>query len=178
MEIRALARSLVLDFEAVPDRTGQFLATEFGVAVGTGCRAFPLRPDPARLPAQPSWAGHHRSLAAATREGRDPAAVAAWFLRFARGRTLLSDACFVDQPLLDALLGERAGEVARLTPFFPAVEAAAARIGIGRETINGWIAEIDETRGPAHHAGEDALVRARLLTRIAARAREESASSP
>lgn len=170
MDIRTLTAAIVVDFEAVPGANGVVFPTEIGVATLYANKSAYLRPEAVWLPANPKWVGHHESLRGACEEGRPIRQVAEKFIRFARGKVLLSDACFVDQPLLDMVLGDDRYLVPRLTPFFPAVETCAQALGISPAELNDWIHEIDETRGPPHRAGEDARVRAALIAKLVARA--------
>lgn len=170
MDIRTLSAAIVVDFEAVPSSNGVLFPTEIGVATLWTNNSSYLRPDPLWLPAKPKWVGDHASLRGACEEGRPIKLVAERFIRFARGKALLSDACFVDQPLLDMVLGDDRYSVHRLIPFFPAVETVAQALSISPAELNDWIREIDETRGPPHRAGEDARVRAALVAKLVARA--------
>jgi hypothetical protein len=169
MDIQELAAAVIVDFEAVPGSHGSWFPTEIGVAQGRGHAAAFLTPNPAWLPARPSWDGHHQSLRGALEEGRPFAQVATWFLALTHGRTMLSDACFFDQPLLETFLAGQGATIRPLVPFFPAFDACAAGHGVPRTDINAWISEIDEGRGAPHRAGEDARVRAGLVARLAER---------
>jgi hypothetical protein len=84
--------------------------------------------------------------------------------------TVLSDATFVDQPLLARLYEEGLPEhlCPQLTPFFERLEDLDRVHQWGRDAINQNISLIDASRGPVHRAAEDARVRARLLADLLA----------
>jgi hypothetical protein len=112
--------------------------------------------------------------AEALNHGRSPRDVAKDVQKILSDRsTVLSDATFVDQPLLARLYEEGLPEhlCPQLTPFFERLEDLDRLHHWGRDVINQNISLIDASRGPAHRAAEDARVRARLLADLLATTR-------
>lgn len=108
---------------------------------------------------------NHAFWEQAREHGLDVASLARQVL--AEKYTLVSDAVFIDGPLLDRLMSTAShGYKSQMVEFFPLLQRLADERGISRDPLNKWIAEIDEKRGTAHRAGEDARVRAELLARV------------
>ncbi len=103
-------RWLTLDFEAARDKHGKLFPIEIGVANLKGqVWASLIRPPP-------HWeagatAHQPKLLAEAMNSGRSPSEVVAALRKITQGYTLiLSDALFVDQPLVERLYAEAASE--------------------------------------------------------------------
>jgi hypothetical protein len=166
-------RWVTLDFEAAKDRHGRLFPIEIGVANLQGQTWSSLIAPP------PHWAldatAHQPDLYdEALNHGRSPSNVAKDLQKILSDRTMaLSDATFIDQPLLALLYAEGLpGHLApHLTPFFDMIEDLDLVHQWGRESINLHIAMIDASRGPAHRAAEDARVRAQLLANLLSAAR-------
>lgn len=158
---------VVIDFEAYPDTHGRPFPVEIGVApVGGKAISTFIRPKPSWQPGQPTWDRHPWLLEQAYGQGKAPDDLARWILRNLAGKTLLSDAAWIDQPLLRRLLEDH-GHAFELVEFFRFLDRQSAARGIDKAMVNRWIVEIDTDRGEEHRAGEDARVRAALLTKLA-----------
>ena len=93
--------------------------------------------------------------------------MAAWVVQNLKGRPLVSDAVFVEDSLMARLL-EGTGEVLRFREFFQEVDLLAKQLGWSKQSVDALIVSVDESRGSAHRAGEDARVRAELVVRMLA----------
>lgn len=166
-------RWITLDFEAAKDRHGRLFPIEVGIANLLGQTWSSLIAPPLHWALDAS--AHQPDLYAdALNHGRSPSDVAEDLLKLLSDRSLvLSDATFIDQPLIDRLYEEGLPEhlPPHLTPFFEMIEDLDLVHHWGRESINQHIAMIDASRGPAHRAAEDARVRALLLANLLSSAR-------
>jgi hypothetical protein len=166
-------RWITLDFEAAKDRHGRLFPIEVGIANLQGQTWSSLIAPPSH------WAldatAHQPDLyAEALNHGRSPCDVAKDVQKILSDRTMvLSDATFIDQPLLIRLYEEGLPEhvCPQLTSFFEKLEDLDTIHHWGRDAINQNIAVIDASRGPAHRAAEDARVRALLLADLLSLAR-------
>jgi hypothetical protein len=159
-----LHKALVIDFESVLDSNGGWFPVEIGISdIHGATRSLFIRPEPDWLPGKPNWGSQAENLKAAMESKARAPELAKWVRQITSGRPVFSDALFVDQPMLNRLTGE---PHISLEGFFPLVDDLKARFGISHDEVNAWIVEIDETRGPAHRAGEDSRVRAVLLARM------------
>lgn len=160
---------LLVDFEAETDLHGRMFPVEIGICPpGKAPKSALIRPtadwqiDSTKIFNQALW---NR----AKEHGKDATTLARQVHAMAEKYTLVSDAVFVDSPLLDRLMSTVShGYKSQMVEFFPLLQRLADERGISRDQLNKWIAEIDEKRGTAHRAGEDARVRADLLARVLA----------
>lgn len=163
------ARYVVIDFEAARDCAGRLAPVEFGYAIPGGkSDARFIRPPSGwfETGAEFCWGGHITSEQV-LREGADAGELAAWIQRNLKTRIVVSDAAFVDQPLMDRLLDRSPSAVKiEIVEFFPLLGKLAGERHIRPEIVNAWICDIDAGRSAAHRAEEDARVRAELLHRV------------
>lgn len=156
--LNALKTAITIDFEAERRSDGTLFPTEVGLSwVGgrtTSCFIKPI----------PTW--NFRGQRSDDYEEVLAVSVARSIAKHAQNKLLISDACFVDQPLLDLLMKEAGLPKIKLEGFFPLLDRLVVETGIPMSQVNRWINEIDEKRGEAHRAGDDAKVRAVLLARI------------
>lgn len=158
MDIASLAQSITIDFEAETGAGGALYPTEVGLTwVGGRTASCFITPEKA-------WNVPH--VDTPSRTCVPAPTIARSIVRHAKGKTLISDACFVDQPLLDIVM-ETAGQPRIiLVSFFPLLERLLKISRISMSEVNRWIVEIDNLRGDAHRAGEDSRVRAALIERL------------
>lgn len=152
---------VVVDFEGEKDLAGNHFPTEIGL-----CR-LGFRPISTLIRPQPDWCVDERSLfnrelwRSAQKVGRPADFITALFPSLTAGCQLVSDAAFFDQRLMDRL-----GLKGRLLEFFPLAERLAREKNVPLSVLNQWINEVDTQRRTSHRAGEDAWVRAELLSRL------------
>lgn len=160
-------KAVFLDFEAVRDAHGRHFPVEIGVATIHGhVQSRWIKPRPTWLPS-PNWSQQVQYLAHAQEQGVDADMMAAWVVQNLKGRPLVSDAVFVEDSLMARLL-EGTGEVLRFREFFQEVDLLAKQLGWSKQSVDALIVSVDESRGSAHRAGEDARVRAELVVRMLA----------
>lgn len=158
IELADLAHAITIDFEAEIGADGALWPTEIGLTwVGGRTASCFIAPEKSwKLP----------QVDRISRESVPAPVVARSIVRHAKGKLLISDACFVDQPLLDMVMGAAGLPKVALTSFFPLLEHVAKSSRISMSDVNRWIVEIDNERGDAHRAGEDSRVRAALIDRL------------
>jgi hypothetical protein len=164
-------RWLTLDFEASRDKLGRLFPIEVGVASLDGKVWSTLICPPQRW-ARNATAFRPALLKEAKGSGREVADVIAELDGHLSGcPRILSDAIFIDQPLLERLYQEAMPPrtAPHLDDFFAILDELAHQHDWSRLRINEAINIIDNRRGPSHRAGEDARVRAELLRLMLAR---------
>lgn len=161
-------RAVFVDFEAIRDARGRHFPIEIGVATVHGhVQSRWISPRASWLPATPDWPQQAAYLSQAHRHGVDADRLAQWVVANLKGRPLVSDAVFVEDALMARLI-EGTGEVLRFREFFQEVQELAKQRGLSKRMVDSLIVEVDESRGAAHRAGEDARVRAELVARMLA----------
>lgn len=160
-------RFVVLDFEAERDCFGSLFPVEIGICM-PGFRAVSSLIMPERDWVTGEQKVFNKSLYEdGLRIGRSTAQITAFVDAVAVDHIVLSDAAFVDRPLLGRLYQSARRELnVEVIEFFPTLFRLAENRGLVGAVINRWINEIDETRGEAHRADLDAQVRADLLHRV------------
>jgi hypothetical protein len=161
-------RWISLDFEAAKDRHGRLFPIEVGVANLQGHTWSSLIAPPSHWAVE-ATAYQPDLYAKALKHGRSTVDVAKDLQKILSDRSvILSDAAFIDQPLLVRLYEEGLPKHSppQLTSFFDMLEDLDRVHRWGKEAINRNIVLIDAFRGPAHRAAEDARVRARLLAEL------------
>lgn len=160
---------LLVDFEAETDTDGRMFPVEIGMCpLGKAPKSALIRPI-ADWQIDRTKVFNHALWEQAREHGLDAASLARQVHALTDRYTLVSDAVFIDGPLLDRLMSTTShGYKSQMVEFFPLLQRLADERGISRDQVNKWIAEIDEKRGTAHRAGEDARVRADLLARVLA----------
>ncbi|WP_315921412.1 hypothetical protein [Mesorhizobium sp. SP-1A] len=158
---------LLVDFEAETDTNGRMFPVEIGMCPpGKAPKSALIRPT-AGWEIDRTKIFNHALWEQAREQGLDAASLARQVHALTEKYTLVSDAVFIDGPLLDRLMSiSYHGYKSQAVEFFPLLQCLADERGITRDQVNKWIAEIDEKRGTAHRAGEDARVRAELIARV------------
>lgn len=158
---------LIIDFEAETDNRGRMFPVEIGLCQpGKQPKSALIRPlndwvtDSAKI-------FNEALLTQARAHGQDADQIARQIRTLAEKYTLVSDAVFIDRPLLNRLMSTISSSYkSEMTEFFPLLQHLANQRGLSQAQVNKWIAEIDEMRDTAHRAGEDARVRADLLAKV------------
>lgn len=158
IELADLADSITIDFEAEIGADGALRPTEVGLTwVGGRTASCFIAPEQSWKISQVD--GVNRKFVSAQ-------VIARSIARHAKGKLLISDACFVDQPMLDMVMGTAGLPKIKLLSFFPVLERVVKSTRVSMSDVNQWIVEIDNKRGDAHRAGEDSRVRAALIDRL------------
>lgn len=158
---------LIIDFEAETDYRGRMFPIEIGLCQpGKQPKSALIRPLSDWVP-DPTKIFNEALLIQAREHGQDADQVARQVRTLAEKYTFVSDAVFIDRPLLDRLMSTISSSYkSELTEFFPLLKHLAKEKGLSQAQVNKWISEIDDMRGTAHRAGENTRVRADLLAKV------------